>query len=868
MSSQSAFSVLGAKKTRWIDVIILAAIFCFLLCYFEPHLLLSPTITTGGDTASHYYTAKYLRDYLLPHGRVSGWCQGNLAGFPILQNYFPLPFLLMAFLSWVIPLQIAFKLITVLGTFLLPPATYLFFRCLKHPFPVPAMGAVFTLPFLFMQGNSMWGGNIPSTLAGTFCYSLGFALAILWLGLLYRSITEKRGLLGCALLLAMVGMCHGYALLFGVFTSFFFIFTRSEIAHNLRKLLYIHLLAFCLMAFWLVPLIVFLPYTTRFSILWIFFDLKQIGKEVFPVILYPFIGLGLSAFIWACIKRRRPLHTMLMRPWVYLWYSALCAIILYWIGYKIGVVDIRFLPFLQFFLVISGAMAFYWITSHKKIAVLTALMALLLTCLWIDNQETFIGDWIRSNYKGFENRRLWKPFISVNRFLKGTPDDSRVAYEHSMVHQGAGTVRAFESLPLFSGRSTLEGVYIQGSLNVPFIFYIQSEISQKASMPIPHYNYSRFNLSKAVQHLELFNVRELIAAESETQEALKIASQFRFRYAAGPYQVFELKSDKGQYVVPLKYKPVLITQGDWRRISYKWFRLGDLAVPLVFKDRLEQGDSSKFLIKSERDILKIHREPLGETSAISEIVQEEKITIEGASPGEPLMVKISYHPNWQVDGADRIYLVSPAFMLIYPQSSTVTLYYGRTWPDYLGAILTGLGLLYILLSRFLDLSHVEMRVSAWFDRYCLKAFLLLMVVALLVGGFFLIRLSPEFPVITFNKGIGAFTRGNYATARMYFEEVLERFPQTLIVDQAGYHHAMCFYREQKWDQAITSLKWLMTHYPETGRAGEAYYHMGLCYLNLGKIDEAREYFMRTMTQFPDEDWARFSRDRLMELKGS
>jgi hypothetical protein len=45
-----------------------------------------------------------------------------------------------------------------------------------------------------------------------------------------------------------------------------------------------------------------------------------------------------------------------------------------------------------------------------------------------------------------------------------------------------------------------------------------------------------------------------------------------------------------------------------------------------------------------------------------------------------------------VEGADEIYLVSPAFMLIYPSSSTVRLYYGRTLPDFVGALLTGLGL--------------------------------------------------------------------------------------------------------------------------------------------------------------------------------
>lgn len=863
---KGAFSGLRKRKTFMIDLIVITAIFAFLLCYFEPHLLFSKTITTGGDTGSHYYTADYLTNYLLPQGKISGWCQGNLAGFPMLQNYFPLPFLLMALLSVVIPLEISFKLITVLGTFLLPPCTYLFFRLLRQPFPVPVMGAVFTLPFLFMEGNSMWGGNIPSTLAGTFCYSLGFALTVLWLGLLYRAITDRKGLLGCSILLAMVGLCHGYTLLFAVFTSLFFMFSRKGIGHNIRTLIQIHLIAFFLMAFWLIPLIAFLPYTTRFSILWIFFDLKQIGREVFPVILYPFIGLAISGVVWALIKKIRSPHAIAMKPWAYLWFSALCGVALYWIGYKIGVVDIRFLPFLQFFLVVAGAMVFCSVSSHKKVSVLLALMALILTFLWVDERETFIRNWIRSNYMGFESRRLWKSFISVNQFLKGSPGDPRVVYEHSMIHQGAGTVRAFESLPLFSGRSTLEGVYIQGNLSVPFIFYLQSEVSQKASTPIPDYSYSRFNLGRGVEHLRLFNVREFIAAEPETKEAIKASPEFRFRYRAGPYDVYALETGSGKYVEPVRYKPVLVTKGDWRRLFYKWFRLGDLAVPLVFTDRVEEKDILRFHVMEAPDIRHLPREPVPGGGMLKETVSEEEIVIEGASPGKPLLIKVSYHPNWKVDGADRVYLVSPAFMLIYPESSKVRLYYGRTWPDYAGAAMTGLAILYILLFSVHGLSNVRNRVSRWFDRYCLKGVLIFMGVAGVAAAFYLIRLSPEFPVLSYNKGVQSFGREDFSTARHYFEEVLQRFPQTIIVDQAAYHYAMCFFREKKWDDTIRALESLLEHYPETGRAGEAIYHKGLCYMKMGKIREARECFSKTVQGFPDEVWAQFSKDRLKEMQ--
>ena len=68
-----------------VELAVVAACWLFLLAYFKPGLLFSPSITTGGDTASHYYTAVYLKDVLLPSGRILGWNPGILAGYPIFQ---------------------------------------------------------------------------------------------------------------------------------------------------------------------------------------------------------------------------------------------------------------------------------------------------------------------------------------------------------------------------------------------------------------------------------------------------------------------------------------------------------------------------------------------------------------------------------------------------------------------------------------------------------------------------------------------------------------------------------------------------------------------------------------------------------------
>ena len=78
----------------------------------------------------------------------------------------------MTGLGHIIPLEIAFKVVYLLGILLLPICIYFMFRLMRLRFPIPILGAIFSLIFLFQEGNSMWGGNVLSTFAGEFSYSL------------------------------------------------------------------------------------------------------------------------------------------------------------------------------------------------------------------------------------------------------------------------------------------------------------------------------------------------------------------------------------------------------------------------------------------------------------------------------------------------------------------------------------------------------------------------------------------------------------------------------------------------------------------------------------------------------------------------
>jgi hypothetical protein len=78
----------------------------------------------------------------------------------------------------------------------------------------------------------------------------------------------------------------------------------------------------------------------------------------------------------------------------------------------------------------------------------------------------------------------------------------------------------------------------------------------------------------------------------------------------------------------------------------------------------------------------------------------ESLSFDVDKVGTPVLVKMSYFPNWKVSGAEGPYRVAPNLMVVVPTSKHVTLTYGRTWVEWLSYTLTFLGLVgLVLLAR-------------------------------------------------------------------------------------------------------------------------------------------------------------------------
>ena len=240
------------RLQRWTGPVCILGSCLFVFWQLRPDLIFSPTIPAGGDMGAHVWGPAYLREHLLPSGRLSGWAPDWYGGFPAFRFYMVFPALLIALASYVVPYGVAFKLVSVLGLVFLPLAAATFIRLSGLRFPSPALAALFTLPFVFDWSYSIWGGNITSTLAGEFSYSISLALALVYLGVLLRGMRTGRHRVLAGVLLALVGLSHLIPAMFATLATIVAFLMRPR-RGNFRWMTVVGVLAATLPAFWLLP---------------------------------------------------------------------------------------------------------------------------------------------------------------------------------------------------------------------------------------------------------------------------------------------------------------------------------------------------------------------------------------------------------------------------------------------------------------------------------------------------------------------------------------------------------------------------------------------------------------------------------------
>ena len=235
---------------------------------WRPGSLFRDTLTTGGDTGAHVWTPQFVRRHLLASGHATGWSKDWYAGFPVLRFYFPAPTWGIVALGLVLPPDIAFKLITISGVLTLPFAAMWLAHCSGLQRLYRYLFGIAGLVFILDPHYEILGGNILSTLAGEFSFSISLSAGVLFLGLLIRLLRTGHGRSLTALALAIAGLSHLLPTMFIGVGAVMVLLTHLPLLHGLgtvrRRLVDAMLVAAAaglLAAFWLVPFAAHLDYT-------------------------------------------------------------------------------------------------------------------------------------------------------------------------------------------------------------------------------------------------------------------------------------------------------------------------------------------------------------------------------------------------------------------------------------------------------------------------------------------------------------------------------------------------------------------------------------------------------------------------------
>jgi hypothetical protein len=770
------------------------AVIGIVLWQLHPSLLLSTSVPTGGDNGGHYAMPAFLRSGLLSHGHLTGWDPGWYDGFPLYTYYFVLPDLFAALLSYVVPYAMAFKWVTVLGSVLLPVAAWLMGRLFGMRRAYPGALAAITLCFLFDYTFTIYGGNLFSTLAGEYAYSLSIALALVFLGLMARGLRTGKHQGWAAIVLAACVLAHIVPALFAIVGGVLLLImemlparirprdvwhahpTDEVVPQNLTRPQALRwgittlAIGGLLVAFWWVPFGTEQAYAT---------SLGYVNVHTFVTLLLPeadwwVLGLATFSAVAAFVLRSRFGILMALLAGIF----ALAVIF----DPQASLYNTRFLPlyFLPIYLLAgwgvataaTGAVdAWTWLrdvawpslrqaladirrrgqplpepplvessdaprhalaakgrSPWPTAAVVGPLVALVVALgvvvtpfvasfsdmksIGITPGANQVTNWSAWNYSGYQTKVGYPEYRGlVQTMEKVGADDGcgQAMWQYDPSLNRFGTTQALMLLPYWSSGciGSMEGLLFESSTTTPYHFLNQAELSDSPSEAMVGLNYTAVNVPEGIQHLQLLGVRYFMASSTTVQAAASADPSLKQVATSGPWssstagvtttttwKIYQVL--KSPLVEALANKPAVqvgikATQSSWLPPSEAWY-----------------DDPSRWnVFLAQNGPASWPRVPIGDPSPPRQAVAKTRvsavkqtnstISFHVSRIGTPVLVKVSYFPNWHATGATGPYRVTPNLMVVVPTSHNVEVYYGASSADRIGEALSGIGLIALVI---------------------------------------------------------------------------------------------------------------------------------------------------------------------------
>jgi hypothetical protein len=322
-----------------------------------------------------------------------------------------------------------------------------------------------------------------------------------------------------------------------------------------------------------------------------------------------------------------------------------------------------------------------------------------------------VSNWSQYNYIGYEGQSSYPEYRSIMLTMESVAKKygcGRAMWEYSASENRFGTPEALMLLPYWTNGciDSMEGLLFESSATTPYHFLNQAELSAGPSEPEVGLDYGPLDVPEGVQHLQLLGVKYFMAetptveAEANADPALKLVAKtgpWTYDYDGATthttWNIYVVRAST--LVTPLHNDPVVLSgvkpgpsgPSNWLTPSEAWY-----LHPGRWNVELAQSGPSAWPRTSVNHIVPtVDHVPSTTVSRIT--TTNSSIGFHVSRLGTPVLVKVSYFPNWHASGALGPWRVSPNLMVVVPTSHDVQLTYGATSANYLGLFCTVIGLL-------------------------------------------------------------------------------------------------------------------------------------------------------------------------------
>jgi tetratricopeptide (TPR) repeat protein len=116
-----------------------------------------------------------------------------------------------------------------------------------------------------------------------------------------------------------------------------------------------------------------------------------------------------------------------------------------------------------------------------------------------------------------------------------------------------------------------------------------------------------------------------------------------------------------------------------------------------------------------------------------------------------------------------------------------------------------------------------------------------------------VQLNAQSAVRLYAAGRAGFDSGEYTQARDIFLRVFRDFPQSPVVDEAGYYLGITYYYLNQYDESLYVFERLVREFPQNGYSDRIPYWMGLASYRMADYASALDYFTAQLA-FPDQSY--------------